>query len=326
MITVHCGLHKTGSSSIQLALAHARVSGVVVPRPGDDQSDAGWRERLHRVLDGGVFSDEKLLGTPFDGYAQAPSRLDIVRASLRGRPCRLVVYLRPQPDWLESVYLQGVQEGRPEGPEEFWSRVREAPLLQWSGLLDLLEADGGAQQVLVRPYGDDVDVVADFALTCGVPGTVGRSEMRENVSISAIQAPVIRVLGADGHLGPAECGRIRATFQHRLALGAPRGWSAFPEDIQREIRDHSRADWAAVSARVARSDPEAGARFEALLGRWGAETRPFPTEDVIRAEIVRSLRVLASMGSMPLPPSLASRVATRLRRYTRLLRARGVAG
>ena len=317
MITLHCGLHKTGTSSIQFALRRARLRGVVVPRVGDDQSDGGWQERLRRLSKGGLLSDEKLLGNPFDGYAQAPARLDIVRKTLGDRPRCLVVYLRPQPDWLESVYLQGVQQGRLEGPEEFWSRVRDAPFLQWSALLDLLEASGGAREIVVRPFGDNVDVVRDFALTCGLPSAVGQSQARANVSISAIQAPVLRSLSASQDLSPAERGQLRSAFQHTLAPGAPNGWSAFPEAIQREILDRTRADWLAVSARVGRFEPEAGTRFEVLQGRWKADIRAFPTEDVVQEEMMRSLRVLASTEPLPAEIPLGLRVVKRLQRYAR---------
>ncbi len=317
MITLHCGLHKTGSSSIQLALAHARLTGtVVLPRPGDDQSDAAWRSRLARVAAGGVLSDEKLLGSPFDGYSQAATRLGLVRTEVAGRPSRVVVYLRPQPDWLESVYLQGVQEGRRDSPEEFWSRVRDAPLLQWSALIDLLAAESGADAVLVRPYGPGVDVIADFAATCGLPSSVSRVSLRENVSIAAIQAPVLLELGVDDTLTHADRNRLRGLFQRQLAAGASREWSAFPPDVQADIRHRTREDWASVGVRVREVDPVLGERFRALEARWDLPIRPWPTDTDVRAELVRSLRVLGCMPTAATSTSLASRAVTRIRRAT----------
>ncbi len=49
VIAVHVGLHKTGSSSIQLALELARNgnrSHVVTPNPTDDRTEQGWSERI----------------------------------------------------------------------------------------------------------------------------------------------------------------------------------------------------------------------------------------------------------------------------------------
>ena len=87
---------------------------IVTPDPTDDRTEQGWVDRIKALAHSSdaIFSDENLLGTPYDGYQLAPKRVAILRSALGGVPYQLVVYLRPQLDWLPSVYLQGVQEGR----------------------------------------------------------------------------------------------------------------------------------------------------------------------------------------------------------------------
>ena len=140
MITVHCGLHKTGSSSIQVALplvvSTARRA-IVTPDPRDDRSELGWARRLRALTAApdAIFSDENLLGDPDDAYRVSPDRVALLRDSLAGSSFQLVVYLRPQVDWLGSVYLQGVQEGRTTSPEDFLAGVTSQRFLAWSNLV-----------------------------------------------------------------------------------------------------------------------------------------------------------------------------------------------
>ena len=91
MITVHVGLHKTGSSSIQVALELMRNSTrrvIVTPDPTDDRTEQGWVDRIKALAHSSdaIFSDENLLGTPYDGYQLAPKRVAILRSALRFKP------------------------------------------------------------------------------------------------------------------------------------------------------------------------------------------------------------------------------------------------
>ncbi len=309
MITIHCGLHKTGTSSIQLALRNSRrLKRVIVPKPGNDQSDRAWRERLKQARNSRLLSDENLLGAPFDCYASAQSRISLMREALSDCEYRLVVYLRPQPDWLESVYLQGIQQGCLQSPKEFWSEMRKAPYLRWSTLLDVLERESGATGLIVRPYGDGADSVADFFETCSLPRQSRRLRqfpLRENVSISPLQSAVMRKVAADTDLTIADRQRLRWVFQEELAGDARRDFSVFSAQVTQEIRDQTFPDWQKVTERVIAQDPLLGERFAQLESCWETPLLPAPTETEIDAETVRSLRILAlSMNYGPQRPKL----------------------
>jgi hypothetical protein len=306
MITIHCGLHKTGSSSIQLALdlCTKRGRAIVTPKPGDDRSEDGWRERLKKVskTQDAVFSDENLLGSPYDGYQLAPERVAMLGEALHGSRYQIVVYLRPHVDWLPSVYLQGVQEGRTTGPESFWTSIKDEPYLRWSNLLHLVGSDSGAEQVVARAHTRSRDAVADcFELVgLGKPPRTGPNMIRENASIAAAQAPLLRELNDLPGVDDAQRKLFRTVFQRDLGLGADKTQSPFPLAIQSEISAYLRSDWSALIATpYAAEDVHV---FQEALGRYDVATAPYAGgsfEDLsIQHEAMRSLRVLSLSNSV----------------------------
>jgi hypothetical protein len=301
MITIHCGLHKTGSSSIQLALELCSKRGrtIVTPKPGDDRSEQGWRKRLSKVAraQDAVFSDENLLGSPYDGYQLAPDRVAILRDALAGSPYQIVVYLRPHVDWLPSVYLQGVQEGRTIGPEDFWAAIRDEPYLRWANLMELLQRESGAERVIGRAHTRSRDTVADFfeVVRLGEPPRTGKTMIRENVSIGAAQAPILRELNALDGVGDFERSLFRAMFQEQLAVGVLQGLSPFPLTMQSEISSKCKGDW---SACVAGHLPNEESRvFHAEIARYDIGAVPYAgaslRDPFVEEEALRSLQVLA---------------------------------
>ena len=307
MITIHCGLHKTGSSSIQLALDSCprKRHLFVTPKPGDDRSEHGWRERISRLAESqdGVFSDESLLGSPSDGYQLAPARVAMLREVLSGARYQIVVYLRPHVDWLPSVYLQGIQEGGTVNPEAFWASVKGEPYLRWTSLLDLLRTDSGAERVLARAHTRSRDAVGDFFSLVGLgkPPRTGPTMIRENISIAATQAPLLRELNALTEIDSAYRTVFRTVFQQELVLGADKTQSPFPVAIQSEIGAHFKADWASVAADPLLADDKSS--FEEELSRYGHAPVPYAGSSLadlsIQAEALRSLRVLALGHTVP---------------------------
>lgn len=307
MITIHCGLHKTGSSSIQLALELCTKRGrtIVTPKPGDDRSEHGWRERLSKVAraQNAVFSDENLLGSPFDGYQLAPERVAILRDALAGTRYQIVVYLRPHVDWLPSVYLQGVQEGRTIGPEDFWAAIRDEPYLRWANLMELLKRDSGAERVIARAHTRSRDAVADFfeVVGLGKPPRTGRTMIQENVSIGAAQAPLLRELNGRDGIDDYERSLFRSMFQGQLAAGALRGLSPFPLPVQLEVSSSFRGDWSDCAAHHA---PDEELRiFHAEISRYDPGTSHFAGSSLrdpfVSEEALRSLHALALSDQGP---------------------------
>ena len=79
MITIHCGLHKTGRSSIKLDLEFMRNTTrrvTITPDPTDDRTEQGWSDRIKALANSSDvrISDEGFLGVPEDGFKLAPAR------------------------------------------------------------------------------------------------------------------------------------------------------------------------------------------------------------------------------------------------------------
>ena len=323
MITIHSGLHKTGSSSIQLALELMRNTTrrvIITPNPKDDRTEQGWANRIKQLSKStdAILSDEGLLGTPYDGYQLAPKRTAMLREALHGFPYQIVIYLRPQPDWLPSVYLQGVQEGRTIKADEFWAGIKDQPLLSWPNLIGLLREESGAARVLVRAHTRSRDAVTDFFDACdlGKPPRTGKTMIRINVSIAAAQAPVLIALNELPDVTPEQRGQLRSVFQQVLEPGAPVGLSSFPEPVQREIAEKFRDDWLAVANSLAVDDPHESSIFLNEAQRWSEPLIPFAgailDDAAVQREALRSLRLL-SLGHVVARPSRLKRLATKLR-------------
>lgn len=313
MITIHCGLHKTGSSSIQVALpliASTARRRIVTPNPREDRSEAGWARRLGALTAAPdvIFSDENLLGEPYDAYQLVPKRVSLLRDALAGSSFQLVVYLRPQVDWLGSVYLQGVQEGRVTSPEAFLADVTSQRFLAWSSLVGLLQEQSGAERVAVRAYTRSRDAVEDFFLVCGLgaPPRVNRGTIRNNVSISALQAPILIALNREEGLTREDSVRLRHAFQGLLAATNPAPLSPFPEASQREVAEHFLADWLTVADMIEQSDPAEAGVFREVGHSWDGLATRFPgasiADPLISAELVRCLKLmLAEAGTLHSP-------------------------
>lgn len=303
MITLHIGLHKTGSSSIQFALRHAAVPAstpILVPQPGTGSTDRGIEEGLEilRAARAGVLSDENLLGTPFDGYADMDRRVAMIDRVLADREYQVLVYLRPQHAWLSSVFTQHVQQGGAPDVEGFWERMRELPNLQWSRMLAHLRAACGAERVVALPYSGG-DVVTDFLHRVNVPAPALDAPVVENVSIAAVQIPLLAAVNARFPTDDQRA-KARAIFQTLLAPGARRDLAVFPEAVQQAITDTYLPDWQVL---VEHAPPDLRPDFERILRAWPHDPIPAAgaslADPEIQDETARTLAVLIDHWQRP---------------------------
>jgi hypothetical protein len=174
---LHIGAHKTATSVLQRYLRnnepeHRRL-GVLYLRRSELSRHIGWGERLiadpapltarmtrfrfdprFRVLIG---SYENLMGRPFpeggDGrlYPNATRNIKALDRALPGTACKVVLSVRPQPDFLESYYLQTVHEGGHENFADWLKRV-DLGALSWRPIVDALHATFGRDRVEVVDF------------------------------------------------------------------------------------------------------------------------------------------------------------------------------
>lgn len=274
-----------------------------------DLSDEAWHLRLSQLRNDDLISNENLLGSPFDGYAAAERRATLIKEALAGRAFRIVIYLRPQLWWLQSVYLQGVQQGSLATPEEFLDRCLGSPWLRWSVLLDLLSATG-AKAVVPRAYADGRNVVADFMDLAGL-GSPTRSQaaLQVNASITPAQAVILREFNRRNESADHE--RLRAAFQGRLGNSGRAKQSAFSEDRQSDVLRAFEVDWETLTAQVGRLDSEESLHFHVLGSTWLDQSAPYAGADLSAPAVQEAM--LDALDSLMREPSSTSR--STLRRF-----------
>lgn len=268
MITVHAGLHKTGSTSIRVALGlctHRRGLSMASPRYSGSTLDGGWVRRVERAARGRhvVISDESILGEPEAGYRDARTRASEWALRFPDSDLRFILYVRPQVEWLSSVYLQLVQQGVDLDVSSFWQSVQNERNLRWTHLTMSLIDVLGQDRVVVRPYLHGSDVVDDFFSISGIGKAPSglHGGVRENVSIRAEQVPIARALLARQPDGSETRRGIRALLQQRSALQRGRRLSPFPEGMQREMSQVFDGDWVALTQVLSSMDPLAAERM-----------------------------------------------------------------
>lgn len=212
---LHAGGYKTGSTAIQAYLMENRAvlaeRGLVTPSAGADKG--GRHLPLVRTIVGEEVSPKvartpellmkELAATPEHDVviscetleAQLPAALPFFRSL--GRELQVVLYVRNQPQKLNSGYVQEARMLRAR--HSFLDSVTRALIdtrLRYSAWLT--RPDISADEITFRPYSGAVraDVVGDFLQTLGVeagdlPPAVST---RENVSMSAVGVAALRML------------------------------------------------------------------------------------------------------------------------------------
>ena len=301
MITLHVGLHKTGSTSIQAALSlisHRRGLDVLLPGRNAPPSFDFLLSTLREAQPSNdlIVSDENLLGKMSDCYAERNMRLMSLREALRGVNFRIIVYVRPQLTWLSSVYLQLVQQGESTAPDAFWANMRTNRGLSWFGLAKALWQESGAESVQVRLHDNSRDVVNDFFDICelGKAPIAVPDDLRLNRSITPLQAPILAAMNSgDGPRGQNSVA-FRRILQGSLMSTDQGKWSPFAPEIQDEITRIFQPDWDRLVELVESSDAAEGERFRRATDSDNSGPIPYPgdsiTDEAVAQESVRLLR------------------------------------
>lgn len=181
-IVLHLGAHKTGTSLVQKFTRsnarRCRLAQIWPMRRSDGSRLIGsggaeeialgteaFRAQIAMAEARGyshfLLSYENALGHPFrkrltDLYPEAHEKAVLLRNMIGDRPIRVIFYIRNQPDFIESYYLQTVHQGKHHSFAVFQATLLKNNTLSWRPLYDALCDVFGAGNVVIHQFENQI--------------------------------------------------------------------------------------------------------------------------------------------------------------------------
>jgi hypothetical protein len=274
-VVLHVGAHKTGTSLVQKFFrdnpSFCAKNGMDYISRSDTNELIGWgkipgkegdllpdRLRVERELhpdDVIVISHENSLGKPFMEdqpglYPEAERCAKLLRRATRGYDVRVVFYVRPLPDFVESYYLQTIHQGRSHTVQE-WIGRGDPGAWAWEPVVEALDNVFGRERVAIGDFSEikrgQEEFLKLFMSRSGLPNVTGVSYRPvRNASVSA------RGLAMAMDVNPLlETGEER----HITRKFLQKHWSNLQFERARPLSDDLRAqlaryDYSGVAARA----------------------------------------------------------------------------
>jgi hypothetical protein len=277
-VVIHVGAHKTGTSLVQRYFSDqpqkTRALGIgLITREDASNRLVGWGDKVHdRPEDlrsrleeemaqqpSVVFmSLENTLGRPFltdrpGLYPDATRGAEGLAKACDGFDTHVVYYVRPIVEFLESYYLQTVQQGAWHSFED-WYGTLEGPHL-WTPAVSALDDTFGADRVLMGDFAEIAlgqnEFLQQFMTRAGLPQppTVDYDPVR-NRSLSARGLEI--ALSINPHLSSdSERRETRLFLQKHFSNRLEDRARPMPEDLRRSIQDETAAEYEALASRAA---------------------------------------------------------------------------
>lgn len=314
MITIHAGLHKTGTTAIQRYFAHWKPDcgsafiyldpkTLLGSRGFQIPADSTRRKAVDDAIGSGkhvIVSHEGYLGRGFDMYPNARDRAADIRDYFSGRSdFQVVLYLRPQHHWVESAYQQTVKRGgNTESGDEFSARILASRYSRYSALVTDLIKELGPANLVVRAYIPNMDSVADFLGVLGAHGPEFPIErFRENTSVSPLQTEILRRVNKIQPDLRLEC---RFLFERVLAPQDFLGYSALSPATQRDLMRIMQSDWKELTEIVKSTNQAQPLVFQELLvSAANEEIKPFVGDTTVSGDLILQEAVRSLVGTLP---------------------------
>jgi hypothetical protein len=278
-VVVHVGAHKTGTSLVQRYFndepEKTRARGISLITRQEANPLVGWGDKLHerpQALRGRLqqemtkrpsvvlMSHENTLGRPFlpdrpGLYPDAAWCADGLQRACDGFDAYVVFYVRPIAEFLESYYLQTVQQGAWHSFQD-WYGTLSGPH-SWTPAVRALDDAFGADRVLVGDFSEIAmgqnQFLRQFMTRAGIPQppTVDYEPIR-NPSLSARGLEI--ALGINSHLkSDRERRASRLFLQKHFANHLEERARPMPEDQRRSMHEQTAEEFEALAARATAS-------------------------------------------------------------------------
>jgi hypothetical protein len=230
-IYIHIGTHKTGSTTIQHVLQNANRSSLHEEwkylydfrcLKGFAKADK-YDERLVRDVNAEichlmeryersgypisrfVISREGLSGWPLNGYQNSAIVASMLREATKSFKVKVIVYLRRQDQFVESMYTQMVQQGESLDFKKFLNHYQGEDALNYSRMLQDFRKYFGANNLIVRSYHEakKQGLLKDFSEIIGSVETFNNVVLAEpikkwrNPSLSYQAIEIARIANSD---------------------------------------------------------------------------------------------------------------------------------
>jgi hypothetical protein len=203
---IHIGTHKTGSSAIQNALhkseAELKKEKIIyihavelfknimkLKEPDDDIINSARtfliketsRHKNKKEVKF-VISFEGFSGNIEIGYTNSGIIAEILKGVTAGFDVKIIVYLRRQDLFIESLYTQMIQQGHSFSFQEYINSLNKS-FFSWKSLLDSYKSFFGYENIIVRRYGKEFfrknsDIIKDFGEIIGSDSLKKLEEMK----------------------------------------------------------------------------------------------------------------------------------------------------
>lgn len=299
VIFLHCGLRKTGSTSIQDAASSGLLSGVRYSRRSRtelalDRPSERWLRRIQRAgrREKILLSSENFFRRPnFLAKEPMAPRARHMLNRLGRDQTTMVLYVRPHLPWIESMYFQSIQNRRSEKPGEFLASYLESRAPELGRPLNELVGEVGRDRLVIRLFDPRHDVVADIADVIGAR----LSDVPREHSNPSLPHDEMWALATINSVDPGLCWFAMDVIRRELRPSGGVRRSVFSADEQALIIDRFHDDWMSLAPLISADDesPQEALRrtwADSVAGRPLPQSTPSPETDARAAEMVSYLR------------------------------------
>ena len=253
---IHIGTHKTGTTTIQHALRtvdntsqqegwkYLKTPRIARELMRAEKYDRGLVRNFHTELQDllrrgestefpsprFVMSSEALSGLATNGYQNSSIVASMLREATKQYEVKLIVYLRRQDDFVESMYTQIIHQGESFSFKEFLTGYEGVDALNYSRMLQDFRIYFGDHNLIVKSYHDASErgLLRDFAEVINSVVLSNASGERKNPSYSPHALNIARV--SNPHLDREQKRKLRRALQNVMPKNQAEPFSYFYEE------------------------------------------------------------------------------------------------